>query len=56
MPPAGGTHLGPYEILSAIGAGGMSARGPSEREGASEPRRGWGPGAKREAAPEPMPR
>ena len=26
-----GTRLGPYEILSAIGAGGMSARGRSER-------------------------
>jgi hypothetical protein len=27
-----GTRLGPYEILSAIGAGGMSACGPAQAE------------------------
>ena len=42
-----GTRLGPYEIISAIGAGGMSACGHAKRErGISvRARRGWGPGA-----------
>ena len=30
MPLTPGTRLGPYEIVSAIGAGGMSARGYAE--------------------------
>jgi len=37
MPIQSGTHLGPYEILSAIGAGGMGelyrARDPDDRNG-----------------------
>jgi hypothetical protein len=48
MPLTTGTRLGPYEILSALGAGGMSACGHAEARAeasASETRRGWGPGA-----------
>ena len=39
-----GTRLGNYEIVSAIGAGGMSACGYAEGISVSS-RRGWGPGA-----------
>ena len=38
MPLTSGTRLGSYEVISALGAGGMSACGPrAERVG--EPRR-----------------
>ena len=39
-----GTRLGPYEILSALGAGEMSARGYAEGISVSS-RWGWGPSA-----------
>ena len=46
MPLNTGTRLGPYEILSPIGAGGMSACGRSERATRVElPRVGVGPHA-----------
>ena len=46
MPLSAGTHLGPYEIISALGAGGMSACGRSERAKRVElPRVGVGPHA-----------
>ena len=57
MTLAAGTRLGPYEILSALGAGGMSARGHAEGISVSSrsrrgPQRGnrvgvpaWGPSA-----------
>ena len=52
MPLTTGARLGPYEILSALGAGGMSACGHAEREApmpsasiSEGSRRGWGPGA-----------
>jgi hypothetical protein len=58
MPLAGGTRLGPYEVLSAIGAGGMSACGHAERRpatperGISEATRwGWPAFAKASARP-----
>ena len=40
-----GRRLGPYEIIRAIGAGGMSARGYAERERGIKvrTRRGWAP-------------
>jgi hypothetical protein len=31
MPLTVGTHLGPYEVIAPLGAGGMGARGRSER-------------------------
>ena len=41
-----GTRLGPYEVLSAIGAGGMGACGQaSERSETSNPGAGVGPRA-----------
>ena len=43
MPLTAGTRLGPYEILAPIGAGGMSACGHAEREGARRHAWGWGP-------------
>ena len=54
-----GTRLGPYEIVAAIGAGGMSACGYAEagaEASASVTRRGWGPGASgKKLAPSPCP-
>jgi len=39
-----GTRLGSYEIVTALGAGGMSARGRGERAQRVEPQRvGVGP-------------
>jgi hypothetical protein len=38
-----GTQLGPYEILSAVGAGGMSGRSPRICSLVSKPRRGFQP-------------
>ena len=46
MPLYPGTRLGPYEVVAAIGAGGMSACGPTgARRGARGGRSewGWGP-------------
>ena len=37
MPLTAGTHLGPYEIIAALGAGGMSACGRGERAERVEP-------------------
>jgi hypothetical protein len=43
MALSAGTRLGPYEILSVVGAGGMSACGRGERAQRVEPpRRGGG--------------
>jgi hypothetical protein len=44
MPLSAGTRLGSYELIAAIGAGGMSAGGPaSERSETSRPLAGVGP-------------
>ncbi len=39
MPLTTGTRLGPYEVVAAIGAGGMSACGRGERATRVEPLR-----------------
>ena len=38
-----GTRLGPYEIVSSIGAGGAPAAVASERSEPSQSAWGWGP-------------
>jgi hypothetical protein len=39
-----GKSVGPYTVIGAIGAGGMSACGRGERAQRAEPQRvGWGP-------------
>ena len=44
MPLTAGSRLGPYDIVGAIGAGGMSACGRGERAQRAEPQRvGVGP-------------
>ena len=46
MPLTTGTRLGPYEVVAAIGAGGMGACGRGERATRVEPQRaGVGPRA-----------
>jgi len=46
MPLTPGTHLGPYEIVAPLGAGGMGACGPaSERRETSRRGAGVGPRA-----------
>jgi hypothetical protein len=44
MPLTAGTRLGPYEIVSLLGAGGMSACGQAS-ERSEPPRMGVGPHA-----------
>jgi len=47
MPLSTGARFGPYEIVAAIGAGGMSACGHAEPggEASRSTRWGWGPSA-----------
>ena len=44
MPLASGFRLGPYEVISPLGSGGMSACGYAEGISVSS-RWGWGPSA-----------
>ena len=55
MPLTAGSRLGSYEVIAPIGAGGMSARGRSERAQRVElPRVGVGPHAhEKKQAPSP---
>jgi hypothetical protein len=42
MPLTAGAELGPYTIVSPIGAGGMGARGPASERSETSRRRGGG--------------
>ena len=55
MPLTIGSRVGPYEVVSAIGVGGMSARGPASERSETSRWRGGGPRARKKADPEPMP-